>query len=87
MAHKEVRSANDAPSFKQHALSEYEHNLTRFREQFLLLVYLTSGQPSRTTVIMNFCHMNTLYGGGRNIFLSGGYVCVKTWYYKGVFRT
>ena len=76
-----------APRFKPAAVSEYESHLTGFRERLLLLTYLASGQPARTTEIMNLRYRNTPYGGGRNVFVSGGRLCVKTWYHKGLFRT
>lgn len=74
-------------ALKQSAASAYERALLGFRERLLLLIYLTSGQPPRTTEIMNLRHQNTPHGGARNLFLSGGHLCIKTWYHKGMFRT
>lgn len=58
-----------------------------FRERLLVLIYLISGQPARTTELMNLRHQNTLHGLGRNLFISSGRLCIKTWYHKGIYRT
>jgi hypothetical protein len=73
--------------FQPSAVSEYRNTLDSFRERLFVLLYLTSGQPARTSELQNLRYRNTPYGGSRNLFISRGRVCIKTWYHKGLFRT
>jgi hypothetical protein len=63
------------------ALQKYRRQVDRFLEHLLLLVHLTSGQPTRGTEIISLRHVNTTHHW--NVFIEDGLVAIVTSYYKG----
>jgi hypothetical protein len=57
--------------------------VTRFRENLLILIYITGGQPAREPEILSIRYNNTVRGEYRNIFIEDGIVVFITRYHKG----
>jgi superfamily II DNA helicase RecQ len=71
------------PQFRTAAIDMYLNQVDDFRKLLLVLVHLLGGQPARTTEILSIRHMNTSYGGRRNIFIIHGQVAMLCLYHKG----
>jgi hypothetical protein len=61
----------------------YMAAVVRFRENMLVLMHITGGQPARGTEMLTIRHSNTLKGGHRNVFIENGLVVLVTRYHKG----
>jgi hypothetical protein len=57
--------------------------VVRFRENMLVLMYITGGQPARETELLTIRHSNTVKGIYRNVFIENGLVVLVTRYHKG----
>ena len=57
--------------------------IVRFRENLLVLVHMTGGQPARGTEILSIRHSNTVKGVHRNVFIENGLIVFVTRYHKG----
>ena len=69
--------------WRTEAVDIYLAKVDRFLERLLLLVHITSGQPSRATETLSLRHENTVEGGHRNVFIEDGLVSTVTSYHKG----
>jgi superfamily II DNA helicase RecQ len=64
-------------------VEEYMAAVVRFRENLLVLMHMTGGQPARGTEILSIRHSNTIKGEHRNVFIENGLVVFVTRYHKG----
>ena len=64
-------------------VEEYMAAVVRFRENLLMLMHITGGQPARGTEILSIRHSNTVKGMHRNVFIENGLVVFVTRYHKG----
>uniref|UniRef100_L7IS48 DNA 3'-5' helicase n=1 Tax=Pyricularia oryzae (strain P131) TaxID=1143193 RepID=L7IS48_PYRO1 len=65
----------------------YERSVERFREQILLLMHITGGQPARGTEIIGLRMWNTGGGGTRNVFVDNGLISFVVLYHKNIRTT
>lgn len=70
-------------AWKRVEVEEYMAAVVRFRENLLVLMHITGGQPARGTEILNIRHSNTVKGEYRNVFIENGLVVFITRYHKG----
>jgi superfamily II DNA or RNA helicase len=61
----------------------YLRKVDEFRELLLILTYLLSGQPARTTELLGLRYANTSYGGTRNVVIHDSMVSLVFFYHKG----
>src|SRR2546423_1133547 len=61
----------------------YMAQVARFRENLLVLMHITGGQPARGPEILSIRHSNTVKGEHRNIFIEDQAVVFVTRYHKG----
>jgi hypothetical protein len=61
----------------------YMAQVARFRENLLVLMHITGGQPARGPEILSIRHSNTVKGEYRNIFIEDQLVVFITRYHKG----
>jgi hypothetical protein len=59
------------PSFAwdRSEIKTYMAQVARFRENILVLMYITGGQPARRPEILSIRYSNTMKGEHRNIFI------------------
>jgi hypothetical protein len=69
--------------WRKKAIKKYQYEIKAFKEELLILMHCTRGQPARATEIMGIRYQNTRNGGVRNIFIEDKLVCFVTSYYKG----
>ena len=55
----------------------------KFREDLLLVVHITGGQPGRAPEILSIRFTNTIQGQHRNVVIENGMVVFVTRYHKG----
>ena len=79
------RFLRSGPTFawNQVRVEEYMAAVVRFRENLLVLIHMTGGQPARGTEILSIRHSNTVKGVHRNVFIENGLVVFVTRYHKG----
>jgi hypothetical protein len=64
-------------------VEEYMAGVNQFRENLLVLMHITGGQPARGPEILSIRHSNTAKGYHRNVFIENGLVVFVTRYHKG----
>lgn len=66
------------------AVQQYHEAMRRLREQLLVLVYLTGGQPPRSTELVTVTYQNVANSEGRGVFVEDGLLACVTRYHKGI---
>ena len=69
----------------ERALRQYGQSINKFRENLLVLIHITSGQPARGTEITNLRFVNS--STPRNVCIDRGVVCIRTVYHKMMQQT
>jgi superfamily II DNA helicase RecQ len=79
------RFMRSGPSFAwdKSEVEMYMAQVARFRENLLVLMHITGGQPARGPEILSIRHSNTVKGERRNIFIEDQLVVFVTRYHKG----
>jgi hypothetical protein len=79
------RFTRSGPSFAwdKNEVETYMAQVARFRENLLVLMHITGGQPARGPEILSIRHSNTVKGEHRNIFIEDQLVVFVTRYHKG----
>ena len=73
------------PSFAwdKSEMETYMAQMARFRENLLVLMHITGGQPARGPEILSIRHSNTVKGEYRNIFIEDQLIVFVIRYHKG----
>lgn len=82
-----VESLDERHPYRGKAIRDYDRIVDQFREQMLVLMHMTGGQPARSPEVLGLRMWNTMNGGVRNIFIHNGMVCFVTMYHKGFRQT
>jgi superfamily II DNA helicase RecQ len=78
-----LESTGAAYRFRTAATDEYLDKVDTFRKLLLIAAHLLGGQPPRTTELLCLRHVNSPYGGYRNVFIQHNMVCLAFSYHKG----
>jgi hypothetical protein len=70
--------------WKSKAIDVYGRAAQAFREQLLVLMHMTGGQPARGTELVTVQHKNGGGGEPRGLFVEGGMVVYVTMYHKSI---
>nr|ACP42044.1 TLH5 [Pyricularia oryzae] len=84
---KRAWAGTEASPFSGEQVRRYERSVERFREQILLLMHITGGQPARGTEIIGLRMWNTGGGGTRNVFVDNGLISFVVLYHKNIRTT
>lgn len=84
---KRAWAGTETSPFSGEQMRRYERSVERFREQILLLMYITGGQPARGTEIIGLRMWNTGGGGTRNVFVDNGLINFVVLYHKNIRTT
>lgn len=69
--------------WSRRAAEHYLQQVDAFLHRLLLIIHITSGQPSRGTELLSIQYCNTAHGLQRNVFVENGLVSFVTSYHKG----
>ncbi|KAI0993281.1 hypothetical protein K3495_g14903 [Podosphaera aphanis] len=70
-------------NWRKDAVKTYMQSVKRVKEQMLVLIHITGGQPAGGTEILSLLHRNSMDNcGTRGIFVENGLVSIVTGYHK-----
>ncbi|KAI0997534.1 hypothetical protein K3495_g10655 [Podosphaera aphanis] len=70
-------------NWRKDAVKTYMQSVKRVKEQMLVLIHITGGQPARGTEILSVLHRNSMDNcGTRGIFVENGLVSIVTGYHE-----
>ncbi len=80
---KFVDSGSEELRWLASGVDGYGRAVETFKEEVMMLMHITGGQPGRGPELLSIRHCNSAKGGQRNIFVEDGLMSFVTGYHKG----